>query len=155
MDLGFGGKSVLVTGAASNIGRAIALGFAREGARVTLADLDRQGDNRWFGEVVTEPRYDVPVEDGELANQRALLAGGACQVELDAAGRVAWQETSAGVAVFANGQAQEFAATVLPWLVQLCGQWRLEGQALAAALAQPDGSQLLDYLLTTGCIYVE
>ena len=126
-----------------------------ERLRVTLADLDRQGDNRWFGEVVTEPRYDVPVEDGELANQRALLAGGACQVELDAAGRVAWQETSAGVAVFANGQAQEFAATVLPWLVQLCGQWRLEGQALAAALAQPDGSQLLDYLLTTGCIYVE
>ena len=40
MDLGLQGKSVIVTGAASNIGRAIALGFADEGAQVTLADID-------------------------------------------------------------------------------------------------------------------
>ena len=40
MDLGYRGKSVIVTGGASNIGRAIVLAFAREGANVTLADLD-------------------------------------------------------------------------------------------------------------------
>ncbi len=40
MDLQLAGKSVIVTGAASNIGRAIALGFAAEGARITIADLD-------------------------------------------------------------------------------------------------------------------
>lgn len=40
MDLGLQGKSVIVTGAASNIGRAIALGFADEGAQVALADID-------------------------------------------------------------------------------------------------------------------
>ncbi|HCO44879.1 SDR family NAD(P)-dependent oxidoreductase [Immundisolibacter sp.] len=40
MDLGYSGMSVVVTGAASNIGRAIALGFAAEGARVTIGDID-------------------------------------------------------------------------------------------------------------------
>ncbi len=40
MDLQLKDKSVVVTGAASNIGRAIALGFAREGAKITLADID-------------------------------------------------------------------------------------------------------------------
>jgi 2-hydroxycyclohexanecarboxyl-CoA dehydrogenase len=40
MDLKLAGKTVIVTGAASNIGRAIALGFAREGANVVIADID-------------------------------------------------------------------------------------------------------------------
>jgi NAD(P)-dependent dehydrogenase (short-subunit alcohol dehydrogenase family) len=40
LDLHLNGKSVIVTGAGSNIGRAITLGFAREGAKITLADID-------------------------------------------------------------------------------------------------------------------
>ena len=40
MDLGLSGRSVIVTGGASNIGRAIVLAFAAEGARVLIADLD-------------------------------------------------------------------------------------------------------------------
>jgi 2-hydroxycyclohexanecarboxyl-CoA dehydrogenase len=40
MQLELGGKSVIVTGGASNIGRAITLAFAREGARITLGDID-------------------------------------------------------------------------------------------------------------------
>ena len=42
MDLELGGKSVIVTGGASNIGRAITLGFAREGANITVAELDAE-----------------------------------------------------------------------------------------------------------------
>ena len=39
------GKVAIVTGAASGIGRAIAVLFAREGARVVVADINRAGGN--------------------------------------------------------------------------------------------------------------
>jgi 2-hydroxycyclohexanecarboxyl-CoA dehydrogenase len=40
MDLNLGGKSVIVTGGGSNIGRAISLAFAKEGVNLTIADID-------------------------------------------------------------------------------------------------------------------
>ena len=42
----FNGKTVLITGAASGIGRATALIFAREGANVVCADIDADGARR-------------------------------------------------------------------------------------------------------------
>jgi 2-hydroxycyclohexanecarboxyl-CoA dehydrogenase len=40
MDLGLAGKTVIVTGGASNIGRGITLGFAKEHANIVIADID-------------------------------------------------------------------------------------------------------------------
>lgn len=42
MDLGHAGARVVVTGGAANIGRGIARGFAREGARVLVVDRDAE-----------------------------------------------------------------------------------------------------------------
>ena len=42
MDLGLGGVRVLVTAGAGGIGREVALGFVREGARVHVCDLDAE-----------------------------------------------------------------------------------------------------------------
>jgi 2-hydroxycyclohexanecarboxyl-CoA dehydrogenase len=46
MDFNLKGKSVIVTGGASNIGRAIVLSFAREGARIAIADRDEPQANK-------------------------------------------------------------------------------------------------------------
>jgi 2-hydroxycyclohexanecarboxyl-CoA dehydrogenase len=46
MDLQLQDRSVVVTGAGSNIGRAIALTFAAEGARLTLGDIDEDQTRR-------------------------------------------------------------------------------------------------------------
>ena len=40
----FAGKAAFVTGAATGIGRAAALAFAREGASVVVADVSEQGN---------------------------------------------------------------------------------------------------------------
>lgn len=46
MDLRLADKTVIVSGGASNIGRAITLGFVEEGARVCVADIDEQQASR-------------------------------------------------------------------------------------------------------------
>ena len=51
MDTGLSGQVVLITGAAGGIGRAASLAFAREGARLALADLNRPAAQRLAGQV--------------------------------------------------------------------------------------------------------
>ncbi len=46
MDLGLNDRSVIVTGAGSNIGRAVALTFVGEGTRLTLGDIDEDQTRR-------------------------------------------------------------------------------------------------------------
>lgn len=45
------GKSAIVTGAASGIGKEIALTFAREGAKVAIADLNKEAADATAAEI--------------------------------------------------------------------------------------------------------
>ncbi|MEV5707041.1 glucose 1-dehydrogenase [Actinoallomurus sp. NPDC052274] len=68
----FSGRSVVVTGGGAGIGRAIALRFGAEGARVVVADLDAASAGRTAGEIPCARAVAVDVTDG--AGVRAALA---------------------------------------------------------------------------------
>ena len=68
------GKTAIVTGAASGIGRGIATLFAQEGARVVVADIDDDGGARVARELggPTVARY-IHADVGDGAQVRALV----------------------------------------------------------------------------------
>jgi NAD(P)-dependent dehydrogenase (short-subunit alcohol dehydrogenase family) len=91
------GKTSVVTGGASGIGRALTLRFAREGASVVVADLDQAGmeavaaEARGLGVKALAVRTDV----SDLAQLQALAARafetfGAVHVLCNNAGVAAW-----------------------------------------------------------------
>ena len=89
----FAGKTILITGAASGIGRATALIFAREGANVVCADINEQGARdtaaavNAAGSQALALKTDVTarVEVNEMV-QRAVAAFGALQFLFNSAG---------------------------------------------------------------------
>lgn len=64
---GLAGSSVVVTGAGSGIGRASALKFAREGARVVVADLNADGARETVEKIAAEGGTAVAVA-GDLSD---------------------------------------------------------------------------------------
>jgi NAD(P)-dependent dehydrogenase (short-subunit alcohol dehydrogenase family) len=87
------GKVAAVTGAASGLGRAMALAFAREGMHVALADVDEKGLNetqeaaKKFGARTTTLRVDVSRgEQVEAFRDRALKELGGVHVVCNNAG---------------------------------------------------------------------
>jgi 3-oxoacyl-[acyl-carrier protein] reductase len=87
----FAGKTIIITGAASGIGRATALIFAREGANVVCADIDEAGARS--------------TAEWSTAREPARLAGRCCaravsgMVELTAAFGTAVRTIPAGAAI--------------------------------------------------------
>ncbi|MCC6434225.1 MAG: SDR family oxidoreductase [Acidimicrobiales bacterium] len=80
MDLGLAGRVVVVTGGASNIGRAIAQEFAREGAAVAIFDRDEAMARRTGAEIAdaggTVSVYPVDLTDVEATAAAAAAAEG-------------------------------------------------------------------------------
>ena len=72
-------KSAIITGAASGIGRAIAELFAREGARVAVADLNKSAADAAAAEIVGQGGEAVGIAM-DVCNEEAVDAGVAATV---------------------------------------------------------------------------
>ncbi|MGO4428018.1 SDR family NAD(P)-dependent oxidoreductase, partial [Streptomyces sp. MCAF7] len=71
MDSGLDERSVIVTGAGSGIGRAAALAFAKEGARVVVADLNAESAGTTVKEIEAVGGTAVAVT-GDLSEQSVV-----------------------------------------------------------------------------------
>ncbi|QNO27926.1 SDR family oxidoreductase [Sphingopyxis sp. OPL5] len=69
----FAGKAVLVTGAASGIGKAAAIRFAQEGARVFAADLNAEGVRQLAGDI-GNGAVAIEVDVASAAANEAMVA---------------------------------------------------------------------------------
>lgn len=97
------GKNVFLTGAASGIGRAVAIAAAREGATVFLTDIDQQGLIAVVEEITAaggDVAYAAPVDLADHEAVQAMAAEitadhGAMDVVMNIAGIAAWGTISA------------------------------------------------------------
>jgi len=71
MDLGLTDARVLVTGGASNIGRGIVHGFAREGSRIVLCDIDGEQAEKVADEAIAQGAKEVLLAIGDLTEPDA------------------------------------------------------------------------------------
>jgi 50S ribosomal protein L16 3-hydroxylase len=116
--------------------------------------LDQAVTSQWFGELVTEPRYDVEPDQDDVAEALELLQQGAQSVALSPAAKLAWQQDVRGLTVFANGESLNCAPSALPVLLTLCDGRPLASTILDKALADADTAGLLTRLVHLGCIHV-
>ena len=101
MELNLTGRTALVTGAASGIGRAAAVVLAEEGARVVGVDRDKEGLNDAIGELSAAPYgmehgtvvADLSRADGVAGAMREALAatGGTIDIFVSNAGQCEWR----------------------------------------------------------------
>ena len=76
----FAGKAVLVTGAASGIGRAVALRFASEGAQVLAFDLNGDGLKE-TAELAAGSAGEIRVRQGDVSQRDECRAQRVLRVE--------------------------------------------------------------------------
>ena len=115
---------------------------------------DRVGENRQQ-QPQSEVADDHLADDDDLAEARLLLQDRTGAASLSSSSRLAWLQEGEGIQVFANGESRLFPGAVLQKLVALCENRGLEAAELAGMLDNPTGVELLDFLLETGCLYVE
>ena len=143
--LGLGGKSVIVTGAARGIGEACARRFAREGARVVLADvLDAEGEAL----AAELGGLYVHCDVGDKGQVDALVAR-----TLAAHGRIDILVNNAGIfraADFLDVTEEDFDAVLR---VNVKGSFLL-GQAAAREMAKSGGGNIVNMSSVNGVLAI-
>jgi NAD(P)-dependent dehydrogenase (short-subunit alcohol dehydrogenase family) len=149
------GKSALVTGGASGIGRATALAFAREGARVAVADILEEAAQGTVSEIKAMGGQAIAiacdVTDDDAV--RAMIAA-----TVDAFGGLDCAFNNAGIAPYqVNAQGQKIA-DVAPeaWRrlidVNLTGVWLCLRHEVAQMRAQGSGGVIINTASILGLI---
>ena len=118
------------------------------------AALDQAESNHWFGELVTEPRYEHLPDEDELALARTKVSKGVDKVELTSSAKLAWQHEAGSLLVFANGESRAFSDSVLPLQIALCENWQLDAADFAGMITDPEFSRWLDFLFESGCVHL-
>ena len=144
------GKSALITGGGGGIGRATALAFAREGARVAVADANLESAQQTVG-LVNAAGGQAMSLGGDVTDSAAVQAMVAAVVA--AYGRVDCAFNNAGIAGFqvdaAGRKTHEWADASFDRMigVNLKGVWLCMKHELVQMLAQGGGS-----IVNTGSI---
>jgi 50S ribosomal protein L16 3-hydroxylase len=120
-----------------------------------MATLVAQTDDTWFGELVTEPKYDIDIPEA-CSNALSLATWGAVNaIVLLPEAKLAWQEKNDNIIVYANGEALRHHRVVLPMLLALCENWRLEDVLLEQAINTAQCTLFLEQLRECGCVELE
>ena len=90
----FAGKVAIVTGAASGIGRASAVGFAREGASVVVADIDRGGGTETV-RLITDAGGQACFAETDVADSASVQA--MVNTAISEYGRLDYAHNNAGI----------------------------------------------------------
>ena len=132
------GKFAVVTGAASGIGKEIALAFRREGAKVVIADLDEVGAEAAAAELGGNDAIGVAMDvTNEAAVQDAMAKA------VSAFGRIDVLVSNAGIQIVSPLEELEFAKWKLMLAVHLDGAFLTTRAALKHMYAQSTGGSVI------------
>jgi len=149
------GKSALVTGGASGIGRATALAFAREGARVAVADIMQDAAQRTVTEIEAMGGQALAI-GCDVTDDDAVKAMIAATV--DAFGSLDCAFNNAGIAPYQVNAGGQKIADVAPeaWRrlidVNLTGVWLCLRHEVAQMRAQGSGGVIINTASILGLI---
>ena len=149
------GKSALVTGGASGIGRATALAFAREGARVAVADILEEAAQRTVSEIEAMGGQALAIAC-DVTDDDAVKAMIAATV--DAFGSLDCAFNNAGIAPYQVNAGWQKIADVAPeaWRrlidVNLTGVWLCLRHEVAQMRAQSSGGVIINTASILGLV---
>ena len=130
-------KVAVITGAASGIGKEIAFAFAREGAKVVIADLDQQAAHKAASEI--DPRAQRALGVAMDVSDEQQVEAGMARV-LETFGRIDVLISNAGVQIVAPVADFEFASWKKLLAIHLDGAFLTTRAALRQMYVQKSGS---------------